>query len=252
MHIQQRNSTSARPDGVTIIERRVAGHCSSDLRRALEQAGIDCAIQPAGLAGTRRRGVHQEHRPGVAGRIIVRAGGGARGKAGSHGEHPRERPHRRVVAARHPRAERSRRAAARRHVVSRRRRPPARVSRCSAPHRLRRRRYTAARQWQHRRTNSSPRSRDAVGAHAQRGAMAEAPLSAQVANLAVMVVDGACIPLRRGRCDPISPLAGTRAAVVAGDAVAALGGSAMAVDVTIDESDDVVCHSHRSGTPSTA
>jgi hypothetical protein len=80
-----------------------------------------------------------------------------------------------------------------------------------------------------------PAFRDAVGAHARRGAMAEAPLSAQVANLSVMVIDGACIPLHTRA---VSPLAGMRAALVAGDAVAALGASAMAVDVTIDENDD--------------
>ena len=53
-----------------------------------------------------------------------------------------------------------------------------------------------------------------------------------------MVIDGACIPLHAGRMGDLSALAGIRAARVAGDAVAALGGSAMAVDVTVDENDD--------------
>lgn len=83
-----------------------------------------------------------------------------------------------------------------------------------------------------------PAFRDAVGAHARRGAMAEAPLSAQVAHLSVMVIDGACIPLHTRQTRTVSPLAAMRASLVAGDAVAALGASAMAVDVTIDGNDD--------------
>jgi hypothetical protein len=94
-----------------------------------------------------------------------------------------------------------------------------------------------------RATASSPDELDwafrkAVGSHASRGAMAEAPLREQAAHLSVMVIDGACIPLRVGRMRTISRLASMRAALVAGDAVAALGGSAMAVDVTIDANDD--------------
>lgn len=80
--------------------------------------------------------------------------------------------------------------------------------------------------------------RDAVGPHGRRGAMAEAPLREQTAHVSLMVIDGACLPLRVSELRRISPLAGMRAALVAGDAVAALGGSAMAVDVTIDEHDE--------------
>ena len=79
---------------------------------------------------------------------------------------------------------------------------------------------------------------DAVGAFAPRGAIAEAPLPEHAAHVSIMVVDGACIPLRSAEMRAVSPLAGMRAAVVAGDAVSALGGSAMAVDVAIDGNDD--------------
>lgn len=78
----------------------------------------------------------------------------------------------------------------------------------------------------------------AVGAHACRGAMAEAPLPEQAAHLSFMVIDGACIPLRTAQTGAVSSLAGMRARSVARDAVAALGGSAMAVDIAIDGSDD--------------
>lgn len=79
---------------------------------------------------------------------------------------------------------------------------------------------------------------EAVGPHARRGAMAEAPLPQQAAHLSVMVIDRACIPLRSAQTRAVSPLAAMRATLVAGDAVAALGGSAMAVDVMIDGRDD--------------
>lgn len=79
---------------------------------------------------------------------------------------------------------------------------------------------------------------DAVGPHAGRGAMAEAPLPEPQAQVSVMVVDGACIPLRAAQMRAVSPLASMRATLVAGDAVAALGGSAMAVDVAIAGSDE--------------
>ncbi len=79
---------------------------------------------------------------------------------------------------------------------------------------------------------------DAVGQYAPRGAIAEAPLPEHAAHVSIMVVDGACIPLRSAEMRAVSPLAGMRAALVAGDAVAALGGSAMAVDVAIDGNDD--------------
>lgn len=79
---------------------------------------------------------------------------------------------------------------------------------------------------------------DAVGTHPDRGAMAEAPIREDHVRLAVMVIDGACIPLSERQMRSASPLAGMRAALVAGDAVAALGGSAMAVEVSIDQSDN--------------
>ena len=79
---------------------------------------------------------------------------------------------------------------------------------------------------------------EAVGPHAHRGAMAEAHLPEQAAHLSIMVIDGACIPLRPAPRRAVSPLATLRATQVAGDAVAALGGSAMAVDVMIDGSGD--------------
>jgi hypothetical protein len=79
---------------------------------------------------------------------------------------------------------------------------------------------------------------DAVGAYPERGAMAEAPLREQSARLVVMVIDGACIPLRGMHVGSISPRAGRRVALAAGDAVTALGGSAMAVEVAVDQSDN--------------
>ena len=79
---------------------------------------------------------------------------------------------------------------------------------------------------------------DAVGSHPERGAMAEAPLREPSAQMAVMVIDGACIPVRGHQMRRISPIAGMRAALAAGDAVTALGGSAMAVEVTVDQSDN--------------
>jgi hypothetical protein len=79
---------------------------------------------------------------------------------------------------------------------------------------------------------------DAVGSHPERGAMAEAPIRADAAHVVVMVIDDACIPVRGRQMRSLSPLASMRAAVVAGDAVAALGGSAMAVEITIDQNDN--------------
>jgi hypothetical protein len=79
---------------------------------------------------------------------------------------------------------------------------------------------------------------EAVGSHPCRGAMAEAPIPDPAAHVAIMVIDGVCIPLRGRQAHGLSPLAGKRAALAAGQAVAALGGSAMAVEVTIDQNDE--------------
>ena len=79
---------------------------------------------------------------------------------------------------------------------------------------------------------------EAVGQHPRRGAMAEAPIPDPAAYVAIMVVDGECIPFRGRQTQGISPLARKRAALAAGQAVAALGGSAMAVEVTIDRNDE--------------
>lgn len=78
----------------------------------------------------------------------------------------------------------------------------------------------------------------AVGPHARRGAIAEASVSEDAARVTIMVVDGACIPLRTAEKRSLSSLAMMRATLVAGSAVAAVGGCAMAVDVTVDASDD--------------
>ena len=236
MHIQQRTSTSDGQTAVTILSDESPGLLDR-LRRALEQAGIDCAIQPAGspvrVGVAYIRSIDPELHGGssfvqVAAlgakpALMVNTPGSVRiaewSPLATHALRDRGVPQpRRMWCLDHDDLQRAFEVLGApvvfEGVVTRRR------AMAASPDEL------------------EPAFRDAVGAHAQRGAMAEAPLSAQVANLSVMIVDGACIPLHPRQMRSVSPLAGMRAAVVAGDAVAALGASAMAVDVTIDENDD--------------
>lgn len=74
----------------------------------------------------------------------------------------------------------------------------------------------------------------AVGNHGNRGAMAEAPLLDGTGALSLLVVDGASIEMGGRRGSSASPRACMSAVAAASDAVAALGGSAMAVELAID------------------
>jgi|1186.fasta_scaffold30635_2 hypothetical protein len=236
MHIQPRTSTSDGQASVTILSDESPGLLER-LRRALERVGIECAIQPAGAAV----------RIGVAyiRSIDPKLGGGSLFvQVATLGAKPAlmvNTPGSVRIAEWSPLAT---------HALRDRGVPQPRRMWCLDHDDLQRAFEVLGAPVvfegvvTRRRAMASSRDElerafdDAVGAHAPRGAMAEAPLRAQVANLSVMVIDGACIPLNTRRMRTVSPLAGMRAALVAGDAVAALGASAMAVDVTIDENDD--------------
>lgn len=79
----------------------------------------------------------------------------------------------------------------------------------------------------------------AMGDYPERGALVEAPIPGRNGELSVMVVDGACIPLSCGSSGHLSPRSRLRAAIVARDAVHALGGSAMAVEIAVTADDEV-------------
>jgi hypothetical protein len=236
MQTQQRTSPSRGQASVTILSDEAPGRLSR-LRQALECAGIQCAIQPAGSPA----------RVGVA---YIRSidpdlgGGSSFVQIAALGAKPAlmvNTPGSVRIAEWSPLAT---------HALRDRGVPQPRRMWCLDHGDLERALEVLGAPvtfegvvTRERATASSPEElelafRDAVGAHAHRGAMAEVPLSAQAAHLSVMVVDGACIPLQTSQTRPVSPLAAMRAALVAGDAVAALGASAMAVDVTIDENDD--------------
>jgi hypothetical protein len=79
----------------------------------------------------------------------------------------------------------------------------------------------------------------AVGNHANRGVMAEAPLRDATADLTVLVVDGRSFEMAGRHGSSASPRARMSAVAAASEAVAAIGGNAMAVELAIDRRDQV-------------
>ncbi len=77
----------------------------------------------------------------------------------------------------------------------------------------------------------------AVGRHRNRGALAESPVRARTGELSVMVVDGTPILLPGRHTRGSSERGRSHAARIAVQAVAAIGGAAMAVDLVVDDED---------------
>lgn len=78
---------------------------------------------------------------------------------------------------------------------------------------------------------------EAAGHQRDRGALVESPVRARTAELTAMVVDGTSILLPGRHTRHISEHARARVASVAAQAVAAIGGAAMAVDLVVDAED---------------
>ena len=234
MHIEQRTTPSRDRSCATIVSQEPPGRLER-LRQALEQTGIETVVQPAGSPGSVTVGYIRSIDPQLGGgsgfvqvsalgakpAFMVNTPGSVRiaewSPLAAHALRDRGVPQpRRMWCLDHDDVARACQILGTpitfEGVVARHR------TVASAPAELER------------------AFEEAVGPHADRGAMAEAPLPQQAVRLSVMVIDGACIPLRPSRTRAISPEAAWRATLVARDAVAALGGSAMAVDVAIDGS----------------